>query len=46
MKKLFLTLMAIMTLTLAQAQVTPLVLGEKHTMLRLEQGKKYILMPV
>ncbi|MCR4958314.1 MAG: DUF4980 domain-containing protein [Prevotella sp.] len=46
MKKLFLTLMAVMTLTMAQAQVTPLVLGEKHTMLRLEQGKKYILMPV
>ena len=38
--------MAVMTLTMAQAQVTPLVLGEKHTMLRLEQGKKYILMPV
>ena len=40
------TMMAVMALTTVQAQVTPNVLGEKHVMLRLEQGKKYILMPV
>ncbi len=31
---------------LAQAQVVPSVLGEKHAMMRLEQGKKYVLLPV
>ena len=43
MKKLLMTMMAVMALTTVQAQVTPNVLGEKHVMLRLEQGKKYIL---
>ena len=45
MKKLFLTLMAVMTLTLVYAQVTPMVLGEKHAMLR-TQNAKYVLLPV
>ena len=45
MKKLFLTLMALMTLTLAEAQVKPMVLGEKHAMLRVG-GSKYVLLPV
>lgn len=29
-----------------QAQVSKQILGEKHAMLRLEQGKKYLLLPV
>ena len=40
-----------MTLTTAGAQVTPMVLGEKHVMLRMGDGKmpqtsKYVLLPV
>ena len=46
MKKLLMTMMAALTLSVAQAQVKPVVLGEKHVMLRLEQGQKYLLMPV
>ncbi len=46
MKKMFLTCLAVMTLTLAQAQVTPIVLGDKHAMLRVNQTQKYLLLPV
>ncbi len=44
-KRLLLTLMAVMVLSLAYAQ-NPIVLGENHAMLRLEQGKKLLLLPV
>ena len=37
---------AVLMAITAQAQVTPMVLGEKHTMLRVEQPSKYILLPV
>ena len=46
MKKLLLTLMAMTTLTTVWAQVTPMVLGEKHAMVRTAQDKKYVLLPV
>ncbi len=46
MKRMFLTWMAVMTLTLAGAQVTPIVLGDKHAMLRVNQTQKYLLLPV
>jgi len=46
MKKLLLTLMAMTTLTTVWAQVTPMVLGEKHAMVRAAQDKKYVLLPV
>ena len=47
MKRLLLTLMAGMMLTVAEAQKTePMVLGENHAMLRLSQGTKYLLLPV
>ena len=44
-------MIAAMTLTTAGAQVTPMVLGEKHVMLRMGDGKmpqtsKYVLLPV
>ena len=39
-------LAALATVTLAQAQPRPMVLGENHAMLRMEQGKKYVLLPV
>jgi levanase/fructan beta-fructosidase len=45
MKKLFSTLMAVTSLTMAQAQVTPMVLGERHAMVR-TQDAKYVLLPV
>ena len=46
MKKSLLTLMAVMTLALAKAQVTPIILGDSHAMLKVKQGNKYLLMPV
>ena len=46
MKKLFLTLVTLMTFTLMEAQILPIVLGDKHAMLRMEQGRKYVLLPV
>ena len=46
MKKLLLTLMALAALTIAQGQVQPMVLGENHAMLKLEQGRKMLLLPV
>ena len=38
--------MTAMTLALVKAQVTPMVMGERHAMLHMEQGKKYVLLPV
>ncbi|MCR4738457.1 MAG: DUF4980 domain-containing protein, partial [Bacteroidales bacterium] len=46
MKKLMTTLAAVLLAVAVNAQVMPEVLGENHAMLRLEQGKKYILLPV
>ena len=46
MKKLLLTIIAAMALTTSWAQVTPMLLGEKHAMLRVAQDKKYVLLPV
>ena len=37
---------AVLTSATAMAQVTPMVLGEKHAMLRVEQPTKYLLLPV
>ena len=37
---------AVLTSASAMAQVTPMVLGEKHAMLRVEQPTKYLLLPV
>ena len=39
-------LMALMLFTIMKAQVVPMVLGEKHAMLRMPQDKKYVLLPV
>ena len=39
-------MMAAMTLTIAEAQVKPMLLGDSHAMLRLQQGQKYLLLPV
>ena len=44
MKKLMMTMMAALMTVAASAQVQ--VLSENHAMLRLEQGKKYVLLPV
>ena len=47
MKKLLLILMTVMVTTLAaKAQVKPTVLGDKHAMLKVDQGEKYLLLPV
>ena len=46
MKKSLLTLLAVMTLALAKAQVTPIILGDSHAMLKVKQGNRYLLMPV
>lgn len=45
-KKLFFTMLAMLTAATAGAQVQPKVLGDNHAMLRIEQGKKYVLLPV
>ena len=45
MKKLLMTLLAVLTATLAQAQ-RPDILGDSHAMLRLGQGQRYLLLPV
>ena len=45
MKKLLMTLMALMMLTTVEAQVVPKVLGEKHAMMRVGDSK-YVLLPV
>ena len=47
MKKWLMMLMAVMTGAMTQAQTTPMVLGDNHAMMRLQnQGKKYLLLPV
>ena len=46
MKRMLLTMMVAMTLTIAEAQVNPMLLGDSHAMLRLQQGQKYLLLPV
>ena len=47
MKKLMMTLTAVLAAALTtQAQVKPQVLGDRHAMIRVEQGKKYVLLPV
>ena len=46
MRKSILMLMATVMMTLAQAQVTPIVLGDNHAMLKVQQGKRYVLLPV
>ena len=47
MRKLTMTLMtAMLTVVTTSAQVQPKVLGDNHAMLRLEQGRKYVLLPV
>ena len=46
MKKSILMLMAMVMMSLAQAQVTPIVLGDNHAMLKVQQGKRYVLLPV
>lgn len=47
MKKLMTTIVAAMLMaTSAQAQVQPYVLGENHAMMQVEQGKKFLLLPV
>ena len=46
MKKVFLTILATIMVAMAQAQVTPVVLGDKHAMVRVSQHTKYVLLPV
>ena len=47
MKKVITTIAAaVLMATSAQAQVQPMVLGENHAMMRVEQGTKYLLLPV
>jgi len=46
MKKSILMMMATVMMTLAEAQVTPIVLGDNHAMLKVQQGKRYVLLPV
>ena len=47
MKKVITTIVAAVLMTIsAQAQVQPKVLGENHAMVRVEQGQKYLLLPV
>ena len=46
MKKTILMLMAVMMALATKAQVKPTVLGDKHAMLKVKQGQKYLLLPV
>lgn len=47
MKKSFLlTLMTVMLTCTVGAQVKPIVLGDKHAMLKMEQNSRYLLLPV
>ena len=46
MKKTFLLLMAMLTALVTEAQVKPTVLGDRHAMLKVKQGEKYLLLPV
>ena len=45
-KTVMIMVTAVLTSASAMAQVTPMVLGEKHAMLRVEQPTKYLLLPV
>ena len=45
MKKIFFAMLALLTAVGVEAQ-KPQILGENHAMLRLEQGRKYVLLPV
>ena len=45
-KTVMMMVAAVLTSASAIAQVTPMVLGEKHAMLRVEQPTKYLLLPV
>ena len=44
--KLFLLPVALFATMSSWAQVTPMVLGENHAMVRLQQDRKYLLLPV
>ena len=46
MKKTFLLLMAMLTALVTEAQVKPTVLGDRHAMLKVKQGERYLLLPV
>ena len=46
MKRWFLTLMTVMSFGLMSAQVSPAILGDSHAMLKVNQAKKYLLIPV
>ena len=46
MKKTVLMFMALLMTLGLKAQVKPIVLGDKHAMLKVKQGEKYLLMPV
>ena len=46
MKRWFLTLMTVMSFGLMSAQVSPAILGDSHAMLKVNQAKKYLLLPV
>ena len=45
-KTVMMMVAAMLTSASAMAQVTPMVLGEKHAMLRVEQPTRYLLLPV
>ena len=46
MKKTILMLMAVMMALATKAQVKPTVLGDRHAMLKVKQGERYLLLPV
>ena len=47
MKKVMTTIVAaVLMATSVQAQVHPMVLGESHAMVKMQQGNKYVLLPV
>lgn len=46
MKKTILMLMVMLTTLAVEAQVKPTVLGDKHAMLKVKRGEKYLLLPV
>ena len=46
MKKLVLCMMAALLMSMTVEAQTPMIMGENHAMLRIEQGKKLLLLPV
>ena len=46
MKKTVLMFMALLMTLGLKAQVKPIILGDKHAMLKVKQGEKYLLLPV